>query len=127
MSISTAKLFQSILYCNLVTEAVLVESALLTLTSEILAEKGALPVGEVGKTLTEMTGIPNLSQKLKEKFGGLKKFLERFQDLFLFSNDHPFNPHVLLRCSVAEDQLYMIDAGYFPPTLSVKSKKVSAL
>ncbi len=124
LKVSTAKLWQSILYCNLVMESILVESALLTLTSEILAEKGALPVGEVGKTLTEMTGISNLSQKLKEKFGGLKKFLEKFHDLFIFSNDHPFNPHVLLRCGVSHDQLYMIDAGLFPSDLITKSKKV---
>jgi hypothetical protein len=87
---------------------------------EILAEKGPLPVGEVGKMLQEATSMSALSAQLKEKFGGLKKFLEgnpddfilryalghrflrypfkRLNDiLIVFSNDHPFNPHVYLK------------------------------
>jgi hypothetical protein len=91
---------------------------------EILADKGPLPVGEIGKVLTELASIPNLSMKLKENFGGLKKFLERYQDKLILSNDHPFNPHVILRASVDKQQLQMIDNGIFPPQLNIKSRKV---
>ena len=47
--------------------------------------------------LQELTSIANLSNKLKEKVGGLKKFLERYSDEFVISTDHPFNPHVFMR------------------------------
>ncbi len=59
------------------------ESALKTLSKDILQERGPLPVGEIGKMLQEMTGISTLSAFLKDKFGGLKKFLEIFPDDFL--------------------------------------------
>jgi hypothetical protein len=66
-----------------------------------------------------------LSQKLKEKFGGLKKFLENFPASFVVSNDHPFNPNVLLRTTLAAEHLEMIDQGIFPSQLLVRPKKVS--
>jgi hypothetical protein len=113
-----------IMYCNLMLESVLSEPALLTLSTEILAVKGPLPVGEIGKLLAETTSIGNLSQKLKEKFGGLKKFLERFPNVFVISNDHPFNPNVLLRCSLTSEHLGLIDRGIFPHQLLQKTKKV---
>jgi hypothetical protein len=96
MSVNMDRLVSHILYCNFVLEAVLSDIALLMLCTEILKEKKIQPVGEVGKMLAEMTSSPNLSAKLKEKFGGLKKFLEHFSDRFIFSNDHPFNPSVTL-------------------------------
>ncbi len=37
-----------VLYCTLVLESVLTEAALLALSCEILADKGPLPVGEIG-------------------------------------------------------------------------------
>ena len=112
---------------DLITEAIVTERALETLALEILATKGPLPVGEIGKVLADITSIPNLSQKLKEKFGGLKKFIEQFPTSFVISNDHPFNPNVLLRATLAPDQLEMIDNGMFPPQLLAKAKKVSML
>ena len=118
------KLWKSILYCNMMLECMLSESALLSLSSEILAIRGPLPVGEIGKLLTEATTITNLSQKLKEKYGGLKKYLERFQNIFVISNDHPFNPNVLLRCSLSIEYLDLIDRGIFPHQLLLKVKKV---
>ena len=105
-------------------ESVLSDSALLTLSAEILAIRGPLPVGEIGKVLAETTSIVNLSQKLKEKFGGLKKFLERYQNKFVISNDHPFNPNVLLRSSISAEHLDLIDRGIFPHPLLNKPKKV---
>jgi hypothetical protein len=73
LNYSTGRIWQSILYCNLIIESVVTESALINLSIEILADKGPLPVGEIGKILAELTSIPNLSVRLKEKFGGLKK------------------------------------------------------
>ena len=120
----TEVIWQNIRYCDIMLESVVTDTALLMLTVEILAIKGSLPVGEIGKILAEVTGIPNLSQKLKEKFGGLKKFLEHFQDKFVISNDHPFNPNVLLREALSAEHLELIDRGIFPHQLLAKSKRV---
>mmetsp|Transcript_62742 Transcript_62742/g.110844 ORF Transcript_62742/g.110844 Transcript_62742/m.110844 type:complete len:946 (-) Transcript_62742:155-2992(-) len=120
------KLASSIMYCNLMLESVLSEPALLTLSTEILAVKGPLPVGEIGKLLAETTSIGSLSQKLKERFGGLKKFLERFPTAFVLSNDHPFNPSVLLRSSLSAEHRDLIDRGIFPHQLLQKTKKAAA-
>ena len=106
-------------------ESFVSESALLLLSTEILAIRGPLPVGEIGKLLADITTINNLSQKLKEKFGGLKKFLERFPKKFVISNDHPFNPNVLLRNTLSVEHLELVDRGIFPHQLLLKMKKVS--
>lgn len=124
---SLEKLWLQMQYCNLVLENVVTELPLILLTKEILAEKGALPVGEIGKVLTEYTSIPNLSMKLKEIFGGLKKFLEMYTDRFVILNDHPFNPHVVLRSALTPQQLEMFERGIFPTQIVIKSKKVSLL
>eukprot|EP00981_Chlorochromonas_danica_P000533 scaffold108_cov167-Ochromonas_danica.AAC.5 len=121
-----AKIHQNINYYDLILEAVVSEHALQSLTMEILATKGSLPVGEIGKVLADITSIPNLSQKLKEKFGGLKKFVELFPMSFVISNDHPFNPNVLLRSSLSTEYLEMIDKGIFPPQLLIRPKKTAA-
>lgn len=121
------KMQQCVNYYDLIMEAIVSEGALQCLAMEILATKGPLPVGEIGKILADITSIPNLSQKLKEKFGGLKKFLELFPMSFVISNDHPFNPNVLLRSSLSAEHLEMIDKGMFPPQLLVRPKKVSLL
>jgi hypothetical protein len=107
-------------------EAVVEDSGLMILAMEILATKGPLPVGEIGKILAEYTSIPNLSVKLKERYGGLKKFLEQYPDSFVVSADHPFNPNVLLRASLNQESLDLIDKGIFPHQLVAKAKKVSS-
>jgi hypothetical protein len=68
------------------------ETTLQALSKDILNERGPLPVGEIGKMLQEITGISTLSAYLKDKFGGLKKFLENFPDDFViwFDLTHPF-------------------------------------
>lgn len=105
-------------------ESAVNNEGLLILTQEILAVKGPLPVGEIGKILAELTSIPNLSVKLKERYGGLKKYLEVYPDIFVISNDHPFNPNVLLRCSLAPEHLEMIEKGNFPHHVVARAKKV---
>jgi len=42
--------------------------------------------------------LPSL---LKERYGGLKKFLQNHQDVFFLGDDHPYNPHVSLTASKA--------------------------
>lgn len=121
------RMWQNILYANFILESVVSESAILTATIESLAIKGPLPVGEVGKILTEMSGMQQLSLHLKEKFGGLKKFLEKFPEIFVFSNDHPFNPHVLLRSCLGLEYQKMIYRGVIPMQIMVLFKKVSIL
>ena len=64
-------------YCCLLLEVEVTEPALRTLAGEVLADRGPLPVGEIGKMLQEITANASLSTILKEKFGGLKKFLEK--------------------------------------------------
>ena len=92
-----AGLWEQLRYCSLLLESQVTISALRTLSREILADRGPLPVGEIGKLLQETTSIATLSTILKDQFGGLKKFLEKFPADFLISGDHPFNPHVYLR------------------------------
>jgi hypothetical protein len=47
----------------------------------------------------------------QDKFGGLKKFLEKYEQDFFVSNDHPFNPHVYLRGDVSEEQIKLLLSG----------------
>ncbi len=96
---------------NFVTDSNVNPSQLVTLAEAVLNEKGPLPVGEVGKMLQEATGNPHLSQVLKERHNGLKKFLEKYSDKFIMSCDHPFNPHVYLRRSYSPDDQRMIENG----------------
>src|SRR3546814_4385462 len=63
---------------------------------QVRERKGPLPVGEIGKQLQEATGNPQLSQVLKERYGGLKKFIEGISSIVRVGEDHPFNPHVYL-------------------------------
>jgi hypothetical protein len=62
--------------------------------------------------------------RLKEKYGGLKKFLEGYPAIFVVSSDHPFNPNVLLRASLTPDQIELLEKGIFPHQLLMRAKKV---
>ena len=112
MLISLDKLWERILYCNLILESRVSESALHTLSCQVLKEKGPLPVGEVGKMLQEACpAIPNMSLILKERFNGLKKFLERYMEDFVLGQDHPFNPTVYLKCMLSIEDMAAIKRG----------------
>lgn len=111
-------------YSNFMVESIISRVSLLDLVVEILEHKGPLPIGEVGKALAELTCIAGLSLRLKEKYGGLKKFLEEYSPTIIIGNDHPFNPHVVLRCSLSADQQSMVDRGQFPTQAVIKMKKV---
>ena len=94
---------------------------LVVLCKEILQDRGALPVGEIGKNLQEIGKIS--SSRLKEKFGGLKKFLERFPLDFVVGGDHPFNPHVFLRKLITQEDAESIYRGAIPKALLEKMEK----
>jgi hypothetical protein len=112
---------------DLVLTGCVSESAVLALSKEILFERGTLPVGEIGKVLQELTCASSFLGKLKEKFGGLKKFLERFPDEFMICTDHPFNPHVFVKKALNAEELEMVAKGIVPPHLTAKYKKVSVV
>jgi hypothetical protein len=103
--------WDSIKYCSFLLEAEVTDSALFSLSKEILNDKGPLPVGEIGKLLQEFTANAGLSQTLKDQFGGLKRFLEKFPDDFLISTDHPFNPHVYLKAGKIAYYIICISAS----------------
>ena len=85
--------------------------ALLTLTQQILKDHWCLPVGEIGKLLQEATSNSGLSSTLKERFGGLKRFIEGYPDIFLVATDHRFNPLVYLCSGLTIEQSTQIKAG----------------
>ncbi|CAN0577672.1 unnamed protein product, partial [Ectocarpus sp. 12 AP-2014] len=93
----------SVKYCCFLLDAEVTDSALLALSKEILSDKGSLPVGEIGKLLQEATANASLSQTLKDQFGGLKKFLEKYPGEFVIAADHPFNPHVYLKSALTAE------------------------
>ncbi len=102
-------------------------SVVVAFADKILSEKGPLPVGEVGKMLQEATGIAQFKQVIKEKHNGLKKFLEKYDDTFIMSNDHPFNPHVYLRRSFSAEEQRLIENGCTSFLDEFKKIKVSVL
>eukprot|EP01034_Spumella_vulgaris_P023112 gene23112-29305_t len=121
------KLWQQVQYCNFVLEAVVTEAVIVSVTKEALALRGALPVGEIGKVLTDLSSMTHLSNRLKELYGGLKKLLERYEDEFLVANNHQFNPHVILRSTLTPEQEALIHSGSFPPEIFVRvgAKKIT--
>lgn len=126
MKVSIEDLARQMRYCNLMVESVISRSAVLDLVVEILTQKGPLPIGEVGKALAELTCITGLSSRLKEAYGGLKKFLEDFSSVVIIGTDHPFNPHIVLRSSLSAENLAMNDSGVFPTNVVLRMKKVKA-
>jgi hypothetical protein len=72
------------------------ELDLVGLIEKVLAEHGSIPVGKMGSLLHTVINNHSLPAMLKERYGGLKKFLERHTEVFSIGDDHPFNPHVHL-------------------------------
>jgi hypothetical protein len=118
------ELTRQVRYCNLMIESVISRSAVLDLVVEILTQKGPLPIGEVGKALAELTCITGLSARLKEAYGGLKKFLEDYNNIVIIGTDHPFNPHIVLKSSLSPENLALAESGVFPTHAVLKMKKV---
>jgi hypothetical protein len=72
------------------------ESELTAILSKILMEHGKATIGKLGSLLQSYSGNHTLSTHIKDKYGGLKRFCERYSHLFLINQDHPFNPTVAL-------------------------------
>ena len=85
LSVDVDVLWQQVKYAALLLESEVTEPALLALAAEVLATRKKLPVGEIGKLLQEATANQTLSATLKERFGGLKRFLERHPHVFLIA------------------------------------------
>jgi hypothetical protein len=111
----SAKLRERVEYALLLLRSEVTIPALLTLTKQILNDYWSLPVGEIGKQLQEATSNSGLSSTIKEKFGGLKRFLTGYPDIFLISTTHPFNPQVYLRSLLTKDQEDMVKNGVSVP------------
>ncbi len=99
------ELHRRIDYCLLLLQEEVTEGGIRSLIYHILQEKGAIPVGEVGKLLQDATSLPHLSKILKEKYGGLKRFVENHSEIFYMSKDHPFNPCVYIRDRMVESDV----------------------
>jgi len=72
------------------------ELELVGLIERLLMHHGSVPVGKMGSLLHTVVNNHSLPAMLKERYGGLKKFLERHPSIFRIGVDHPFNPHVHL-------------------------------
>ena len=116
------RLREHVEYALLLLRSEVTVPALLTLTQQILCDHWCLPVGEIGKLLQEATSNSGLSSTLKEKFGGLKRFLEKFPEVFLVSTDHRFNPLVYLRSALSPEQKELVKQGISLSTSEQTSK-----
>ena len=117
-------LWDQLCYLNIILTGRIQESALIILSKQVLLERGTLPVGEVGKILQELTCTVSLSGRLKERYGGLKKFLELYPEDFTICADHPFNPHLFLTALLSPDDMELVINGTVPAHLTAKYKKV---
>jgi len=124
MSIDINIVWDAIQYGNLLLDGRVTEAGFRMLFKDFLHERGALPVGEIGKMLQDSTGITTLSTSLKLKFGGLKKFLEKYPEYFVIGVNHPFNPHVYLKETLQAEDVQAISRGEIPKSVLMKFKKV---
>jgi len=84
-------------YVRFIVDSQVTELGLLAFLTQILAENGCLLIGEIGQHLRSTFGRQDWGAVLKERFGGLKRFLLKHSDLFYVDSDHPLNPHIYLR------------------------------
>jgi hypothetical protein len=103
------QLLSSIAYCHMINKGIISDSSLLFAVIQAIEMKGALPVGEVGKVMSIHGDAASLSKFIKDRFGGLKKYLERFPLLFVFGDDHEYNPHVFLISQLSDENKAKID------------------
>uniref|UniRef100_A0A6A7G9I3 PAP/OAS1 substrate-binding-related domain-containing protein n=1 Tax=Hirondellea gigas TaxID=1518452 RepID=A0A6A7G9I3_9CRUS len=72
------------------------ENDLVKMICEILLKHESVPIGQMGSLLHSHTNKHSLPTMLKDRYGGLKKFIQNHNDIFQMSNDHPFNPTLSL-------------------------------
>ena len=80
---SRDELWNKMHYASLLMHGYVSDHALWALCVDVLQDRGFIPVGEIGKFLQELTGTVSMSGILKDKYGGLKKFLEQHPNEFL--------------------------------------------
>lgn len=114
MAVSVDKLWQSIHYCNFIIKSVVTESAILTFCFDVLSMFGLLTADDLGKRLNDASKVPQVMVTLKEQVGGLKEFLKRYPDVFVFSYEHPYNPHVFLRMTLTTELQVEVENGILP-------------
>jgi hypothetical protein len=120
------RLLEEVSYANMTIAGDVSERGFKLLFREMLTERGALPVGEIGKMLQESTGFSTVTTSLKSIYGGLKKFLEKCDDEFLIGKNHPFNPHVYLLKYLNQKELQIIADGGILVNYMAKFKKKQA-
>ncbi|KAF0714049.1 Aste57867_4063 [Aphanomyces stellatus] len=124
LTVCSESLRHDVLVCDFLLHARVTAPAVYSLATEILTERGPLPIGEIGKCLQDMTSCATLSAVLKEHFGGLKKFLEQYPSVFLISTDHPFNPKVYLHRMLSESSAaQVLDGTMLDASSSARKKK----
>ena len=99
------------------------ESQLIALACRILSDHGSVPVGKMGSLLHKAANDHTLPQLLKERYGGLKKFLQAQSAYFVLGEDHPYNPHVAL---LGHQQLPAIAQPQAAPASAPSSSSCSA-
>lgn len=72
------------------------DEELIKVARHVLMVHGNLTVGTMGSLMHKYMGNHNLPTMLKDKFGGLKKFLAAHEDNFVLGGEHAFNPLVSL-------------------------------
>ena len=90
--------------------------ALGSLVYHILKAQGPVPVGEIGKSLQEITNNNNITDMIKTEFKGLKKLIEMCPEYFSVGTEHPFNPIVTVR---PDAKPYFADLSYIISSLLV--------
>ena len=124
--VNLERLLEEVSYANMTIAGDVSERGFKLLFREMLTERGALPVGEIGKMLQESTGFSTVTTSLKSIYGGLKKFLEKCDDEFLIGKNHPFNPHVYLLKYLNQKELQIIADGGILVNYMAKFKKKQA-
>jgi hypothetical protein len=114
VAVSVDKHWQNVMYCNFVIKSVVSESAILTFCIDVLSMIGLMTADDLGKRLNEASKVPQLMVALKEQVGGLKEFLKRFPDVFVFSFEHPYNPHIFLRIVLSPELQAEVENGVLP-------------
>jgi hypothetical protein len=83
-------------YSLMIIDKGLSDSELIAIIARILHEHGQATIGKLGSLLQSYTDNHNLSQFIKERHGGLKRFCEKASHVFVIGADHQYNPTVSL-------------------------------
>jgi hypothetical protein len=117
-------LLNSIHYCNLISKDLINDQAILYAVIDSLNYKGALPVGEVGKAISFQSNALLITRYIKDRHDGLKKFLEKYPSLFVFGDDHAYNPHVYVIDRLTPEHQQLIQHNLIPMTLLIQYRQV---